>query len=112
MEVDPATDEIAWEYRGSPVLSFYSFHISSAQRLPNGNTLICEGGTGRFFEVTPPGEIVWEYVNPFYFPDDRFEGMANYTFRAYRYGPNHAALQGKDLDPDRYADINLALARG
>ena len=31
----------------------------------HGNTLICEGSNGRIFEVTPAGEIVWEYVNPF-----------------------------------------------
>ena len=112
VEVDPATNEIAWEYKGNPVLSFYSFHISSAQRLPNGNTLVCEGGTGRLIEVTPSREIVWEYVNPFYFPDERFGGMANYTFRAHRYGPDHTALQTKDLDPIRYTEINRAFANG
>jgi hypothetical protein len=37
-----------------------------AQRLPNGNTLITESSFGRFFEVTKEGEIVWEYVNPFF----------------------------------------------
>jgi hypothetical protein len=38
--------------------------MSNARRLPNGNTLICEGDFGRLFQVTPAGEIVWEYVNP------------------------------------------------
>ena len=38
--------------------------MSSARRLPNGNTLICEGDFGRLFQVTSDGEIVWEYVNP------------------------------------------------
>ena len=112
VEVDPTTNEVVWEYKGNPALSFYSFHLSGAQRVPNGNTLICEGGTGRLFEVTSSGEIVWEYVNPFYFPDERFGGMANYTFRAHRYGPGDSALEGMDLDPDRYADINRAFAAG
>ena len=40
--------------------------MGSAQRLPNGNTLIAESSFGRFFEVTTEGEIVWEYVNPFF----------------------------------------------
>jgi hypothetical protein len=40
--------------------------LSGAQRLPNGNTLIVDGPAGRLFEVTPAGESVWEYVNPFY----------------------------------------------
>ncbi len=35
------------------------------QRLPNGNTLICEGAPGRIFEVTSGKEMVWEYINPF-----------------------------------------------
>ena len=38
--------------------------ISGAQRLANGNTLICAGETGRVVEVTPEQKVVWEYVNP------------------------------------------------
>ena len=41
---------------------FYSVGTGSAQRLPNGNTFICEGFSGRFFEFTEEGTIVWEYV--------------------------------------------------
>jgi hypothetical protein len=33
--------------------------------LPNGNTLIDEGMGGRLFQITPVGDIVWEYVNPY-----------------------------------------------
>lgn len=40
-------------------------HISGAQRLANGNTLICAGETGRLVELTPKGEVVWEFLNPF-----------------------------------------------
>jgi hypothetical protein len=46
------------------VHSFYTHKNGSAQRLPNGNTLICEGDKGRAFEVTKEGEIVWEWLNP------------------------------------------------
>ena len=109
IEVDPATDEIAWEYRGDPPVSFFSFHISGAQRLPNGNTLICEGTFGRIFEVTPSGEITWEYVNPFFFQSGQM-GYINWVFKAFRYGPDHAALVGRDLDPGRYANINRLYA--
>ena len=45
---------------------FYSSYISSAQRLPNGNTLITEGSDGRLIEVTKEHEIVWEYINPYF----------------------------------------------
>ena len=34
-------------------------------RMPNGNTFINEGAKARFFEVTPDGKIVWEYLNPY-----------------------------------------------
>ncbi len=54
-----------WSYTAPRKGLFYSSHISGAQRLPNGNTLVCSGEQGRFFEVTPAGETVWEYVNPF-----------------------------------------------
>jgi hypothetical protein len=60
--------------------TFFSQFISSAQRQPNGNTLICEGANGRIFEVTPGGEIVWEYVNPF--ANERGRIRTNQVFRA------------------------------
>ena len=102
IEVDPRTDEIQWEYKTQPGWLFFSSFISGAQRLPNGNTLICEGMTGRLFEVTLEGELVWEYVNPFYGRDERF-GYVNRVFRAYRYGPDFSGFRGRDLDPGRYA---------
>jgi hypothetical protein len=40
--------------------------ISDVRRLPNGNTFIDEGRNGRFFQVTPTGQIVWEYVSPYF----------------------------------------------
>ncbi|MBI5362001.1 MAG: aryl-sulfate sulfotransferase [Planctomycetes bacterium] len=43
---------------------FSSFFISGADRLSNGNTLICEGASGRVFEVTSDKKIVWEFLNP------------------------------------------------
>lgn len=72
LEVDPATREIVWQYTaedsGRPPWEFHSSFVSSAQRLPNGNTLIAEGMRGRLFQVTPSGEIVWEYHSPFEAP--------------------------------------------
>ena len=114
VEVDPATNEIHWQYRGMPAISFYSYNISSAERQPNGNTLICEGAPGRMFEVTPSGEVVWEYVNPFFMYSDAAGGgggmeYTNATFRCHRYGPDHPALAGRDLDPARHAGLNRLL---
>ena len=64
VEVDPLTGDIAWEYAADPPESFYSYEKGSAQRLPNGNTLVCDGDNGRAFEVTPAGKMVWEWLNP------------------------------------------------
>jgi hypothetical protein len=64
IELDPVTETIEWEYVATPPESFYSYGKGSAQRLPNGNTLICSGDQGRTFEVTRDGEIVWEWLNP------------------------------------------------
>jgi hypothetical protein len=70
LEINPTTNQIVWQYTGEnsarPVWSFFSSFISSARRLPNGNTLIDEGMNGRFFQVTPTGTIVWEYLNPYF----------------------------------------------
>ena len=52
-----------WHYRLSNDL--YANIWSGAQRMLNGNTLICSGTTGTFIEVTPSNDIVWTYVNPF-----------------------------------------------
>lgn len=69
LEIDPIKKEIVWQYDGEksgrPDWTFLSSFISSARRLPNGNTLIDEGYDGRFFQITPTGEIVWEYVSPY-----------------------------------------------
>ena len=61
---DPTTLEITWSYAGDDEHPFYSRVRSAQERLPNGDTLITESDGGRLFEVTPEGEIVWEYLNP------------------------------------------------
>jgi hypothetical protein len=64
LEVNPRTQAVSWSYVGTPENAFYSAECGSAQRLPNGNTLISETDAGRAFEVTPSGEVVWEFHNP------------------------------------------------
>jgi hypothetical protein len=64
LELDPATQQIAWSYAGDVEHPFYSRVRSGQERLPNGNTLITESDGGRLLEVTPAGEIVWEFLNP------------------------------------------------
>jgi hypothetical protein len=50
-----------WRYMAAQPRSFYSNHLGSAQRLANGNTLICSGLPGVIFQVTPAGSVVWRY---------------------------------------------------
>jgi hypothetical protein len=64
LEVDPSNGAIAWDYDGVEDHPLESVLRSNAQRLPNGNTLITESDGGRLVEVTPKGEIAWEYLNP------------------------------------------------
>jgi hypothetical protein len=85
LEVDPRTSGIVWEYRDPSLFEFFSPYISGAQRLANGNTLVCEGCHGRIFEVTPDREIVWEYVSPHFFQERGAPGLNNWVFRAFRY---------------------------
>ena len=89
LEFDPVTLRIVWQYTPHEAgflvpldaSRFYSPFISSAQRLPNGNTLITEGSDGRIFEVTAEHEIVWEYICPY----KGTVGMPmNWVYRAYR----------------------------
>ncbi len=107
IEVNPSTNEIEWEYREDNPVDFYTTFIGGCQRLPNGNTLVCEGAMGRFFEVTPRGEIVWEYVVPFYAArrvgaiGDIAYGLTNATYRCTRYGPDYPGLQGKKLTTEK-----------
>ena len=54
--------EIEWTFKDPGEL--FSPRISGAQRLPNGNTLICSGTQHLLLEVTRNAEIVWMYRNP------------------------------------------------
>lgn len=100
LEIDPQSKQIMWEYVDESRLHFFSSFIAGCQRLPNGNTLICEGTTGRFFEVTATKEVVWEFVNPIYSMDPIIH-RNNAVFQAHRYGTDYPGLKGKNLDPER-----------
>ncbi len=101
--------QIVWMYHSLSIQSFFSHIGSGAQRLPNGNTLICADVEGHFFEVTPGDadnypEVVWEYINPVISNEiktvmkDGFP-MRNSVFRLYRYDVDYPGLEGMDLSP-------------
>jgi hypothetical protein len=100
--------DVVWEYFGNPPESFYAVRISGAQRLPNGNTLICDGPVGTFFEVTADGDRVWEYLSPVgpggpvnqgELPLDSQDFLSNSVFRVERYAGDGPELAGRDLTP-------------
>lgn len=97
-----------WTYEDSPVTNFFSSYISGAQRLLNGNTLICKGSTGDFFEVDYNGSVVWRYRNPVGVngPASQGDDFSEPVFRAYRYGANYQGLAGLDLTPGDPIELN------
>jgi hypothetical protein len=102
------SNQLTWRY-GSLSPSGMASHIGgSAQRLPNGNTLICADTEGHFLEVTAGDadhapELVWEYISPVTkdlgalrtMPDAI--PMLNSVFRAYRFAKDDPAFSGKTL---------------
>ncbi len=107
-----------WSYEASPPTALYAEAISSAQRLPNGNTLICDGTHGTFLEVTAAGQTVWKYVCPVdktgplaqgaTIPEDpaRAGEYMNAVFRVRRYPVTHPGLVGRDLTPGDRVEID------
>ena len=76
-------EDFYWEYKPGEEDKFFAAYISSSQRLDNGNTFICNGPAGKFFEINMDNEIVWEYSSP-YFVKTVF-GSSNAVYRATVY---------------------------
>jgi hypothetical protein len=96
--------QIVWSYSSRASHGMFSHIGGSAQRLANGNTLICSDTEGHIMEVTPAGDAVWEYINPvtsdgiLRFKRDNWP-MYNSIFRAFRILPTDPALVGRTLVP-------------
>ncbi|MBN2059474.1 MAG: aryl-sulfate sulfotransferase [Deltaproteobacteria bacterium] len=93
LEVDIDSDEVVWQSNIDSGAAEYikgrvhfSPYISGAERMPNGNTLICCGASGVIFELTPQKEIVWQFVRA----EPDYEGNQHWgIYRAYRYGRDY-----------------------
>ena len=93
-------EEPVWEYPAAAAGSFFAEFISGAQRLTSGNTLVCDGPRGRFFEVTPEGTTVWEYQNPFSGDAPNPNGDPRFSvFWAAHVPADHPGLDGRALAP-------------
>jgi hypothetical protein len=98
--------QVTWKYSSVGNLVLFSHYGSSAQRLPNGNTLICATTRGYFVEVTATGEVVWEFINPVTATGivpaiGDCLPMTNAVPRAYRYGADFAGFTGRSLTPGK-----------
>jgi hypothetical protein len=54
-----------WEFKTKNPKDMFSYICSNAQRLTNGNTLICSATQATLYEVNYEKEIVWMYYNKF-----------------------------------------------
>ncbi len=112
-------ESFEWAWPEPPTGELASDQLGSAQRLPNGNTLSCEGEHGRLVEVTHGGEVVWEWLNPMTadgavpqgeLPEYGTQVRANALFRATRIQPDHPGLAGRALTPGVLLEEWVALA--
>ncbi|MFY0604356.1 MAG: aryl-sulfate sulfotransferase [Flavobacteriaceae bacterium] len=100
----PVNSDYSYSDQTNDPSDFFSSIVSSAQRLPNGNILVCQGSSGRFFELNPSNEIVWEYINPVHNNNGTVYNQTetatgNTTFRAIKYSKSYSAFTGRDLTP-------------
>jgi hypothetical protein len=110
-----APTTLAWTYTATPPSSMYSEAISGAQRLPNGNTLICDGVHGILTEVTSGGATVWRYVCPVVQTGPLTQGQTpglddrghqyNAVFKVRRYATSFPGLLGRTLTPQGTIEI-------
>ncbi|WP_372846563.1 aryl-sulfate sulfotransferase [Pontiella sp.] len=98
-----------WEYEADPPDAMFSEVVSGAQRLPNGNTLICIGIGGMLLEVDAQKQIVWKYVNPVQVERRGAKGRgkwkaspgtANMLYRAQKYPLDYPAFKDRNLNPN------------
>jgi hypothetical protein len=102
-------EEPIWRYTAPNPTRFFSMNISNAQRLPSGNTLICSGANGNFFEIDENKNVVWFYINPIGNNGPIVQGkepLKNSVFRCFFYEPSYSAFSGRNLTPGSSLEIN------
>src|SRR6218665_2564045 len=102
-------DSVSWLYHDPSYIGFYSNNVSGAQRLPDGNTLICSGTGGLFFEVDTTGAIVWKYKNPVNVAGPAAQGsniFNNSVFRTVFYEESYPGFSGHTLVPGAPVELD------
>ncbi len=94
LEINRKNGKVVWNFGTWPAGRFYSSIMGNCQRLPNGDTFVCESTTGRLFELSPKGDLVWEYVNnlsPYETVPSKSKSYP--VFCAHCYGPDYSGLK-------------------
>lgn len=102
-------DKPLWRYTADPVTNLYSARVSGAQRLGNGNTLICEGNKGNFIEIDSNSRVVWRYRNPVNNFGGSPQGIVpqnNDVFKVVRYEGHYPAFTGRNLSGNTTLELN------
>jgi len=95
--------------------NFTSGILSGAIRLPNENLLICDGNSGRLFEITATNDIVWNYIIPMNKTTGEISTQGdvlesgNSTFRGIKYSTDYEGFTGKDVTPGDPIESNFNL---
>ena len=98
------SNQIVWSWYSKASHGMFSHIGGSVQRLANTNTLVCSDTEGHILEISPAGDVVWEYINPvtsdgvLKFKRDNWP-MYNSIFRAFRYLATDLPLAGRTLSP-------------
>lgn len=102
-------NQLDWTLNSLPPLDFQSPRLSGAQRLPNGNTLVCSGSQYRMIEFNEVGQPVWVYENPVSNfgpnPENTTQGQRD-LFRAFKYDLDYGAFEGRSLTPGEVLELN------
>ena len=80
--------EITWSFNRDNSKGLFSPFMSSARRMPNGNTLIVQGYDKRIRELTAAGETVLDY---------RLGGPGR-IYRVLPYEPDYPGLPDKSAE--------------
>jgi hypothetical protein len=96
-------------YKAAIPADFFAANISGAQRLKNGNTLICSGPSGEFFEVDATKHTVWKYINPVNATGAMTQGATptqNLVFRCTLYEGAYPGFTGHNLVAGAPIEVN------
>ncbi|EDP72112.1 hypothetical protein FBALC1_13462 [Flavobacteriales bacterium ALC-1] len=100
----PVNSDYTYTDLSSDPSEFYTAILSSAQQLPNGHILVCEGIDGNVFELDASDNKVWEYINPIHNVTGNTTNQGDppngsRLFRAIKYPTDYPGFNGRDLTP-------------